>query len=781
MTKQICKRNGDEVDFDRSKIVTAIGKANRCVKLEDRLSDEEIDNISKEIEAGCLNSEKKITVESVQDMVEIAIMKSGKYALAKEYITFRDRRALQRRKNTIDDSILSLLARSNKEIMAENANKNPVILSTQRDYMAGEVSKDISKRYLIPQDIVDAHEKGIIHFHDMDYFAMSMYNCCLINLDDMLQNGTVISKTMIEKPHTFHNACNIASQIVAQVASSQYGGQTISATHLAKFVEPTRQYLRNIFAEHLFSSTEFVDEPVIKKLYEDYGEEYIYSLNKQVVYEGDIKYIVQLHKLESGIIQAKYSEVKYAAFEKLVKSETQRNIRDGVQTLQYQILTLQTTNGQTPFVSVALYLNEAKTPELKEDLAIVIEEILRQRIKGVKNEAGQWYANPFPKLLYVLEEDNIRGGKYFYLTQLAAKCTASRMVPDYISEKIMLANKIDKNGDGHCYPPMGCRSFLTPYVDEDNVPKYYGRFNQGVVSLNLPYIAMSSKKDEKLFWKKFDEVLNLAHRALRVRHEHLLGTPSDVAPILWQHGAIARLKKGETIDKYLTGGYSTISLGYAGIYEATKYMTGYSHTDPRGKDFAIKVMQKMNDCCAKWKAEEGIAYSVYGTPIENTTEKFAKACARDFGAIEGLTDRKFVTNSYHVPVFEKIDAFSKIKFESEFQLLSPGGAISYVETPNMMNNLEALTALILSFYDTTIYAEVNCKLDWCHVCGGTGTIGMVRDKATGKLIWKCRSCGNTNKDKLNAVRRICGYLGNAEECPQGRMEDIFERVEHMNM
>lgn len=786
MTKKISKRDTSEVDFDRSKIEVAIGKANRCMKPENQLSEADIEEIARSIEEKSLATDDKISVEDIQDMVEESIMGKGKFKLAKAYITFRDRRELLRRKNTTDDKILTLLKGSNAEIMSENANKNPTVLSTQRDYMAGEVSKDISKRYLIPEDIIKAHEAGEIHFHDMDYFAMSMYNCCLINLDDMLQNGTVISKTLIEKPHTFHNACNIASQIVAQVASSQYGGQTISATHLAKFVEPTRQYIRESIATEIGTPlsqnllSEFGEDSLQfwKELYQEFGTSCMLP-KKPITWSGRLVHHIIDFNEQNSTITLCVLPMGWDAFEHMVHCRLKKNIKDGIQTLQYQLITLQTTNGQTPFVSVCLYLNEADTPELKADLAMVIEEILRQRIKGVKNENGSWYANPFPKLLYILEEDNVRrDGKYFYLTKLAVECTAKRMVPDYISEKVMIANKIDKNGEGHCYPVMGCRSCLSPYVDENNVPKYYGRFNQGVVTWNILYTALKSGRDEKLFWKEVEEALNLCHRALRVRHEHLLGTLSDVAPILWQHGAIARLKKGETIDKLLYGGYSTISLGYAGVYEATKYMTGYSHTDPRGKEFALKLMHRMNDACNEWKAAENIGYSVYGTPIESTTEKFARACKRDFGVIEGITDRNFVTNSYHVPVFEEINAFDKIKFESEFQLLSPGGAISYVETSNMVRNLEALEALILSFYDTTIYAEVNCELDWCHCCGGTGTIKMVRDPS-GKLIWKCMKCGNTNKDKMNVVRRICGYLGNAEECAQGRMEDMGARVKHM--
>jgi len=643
-----------------------------------------------------------------------------------DYITYRDRKLLQAHKNTTDDRILALLSNDNEDIQQENANKNPNIVSTMRDYMAGEVSKDISQRYLLPSDIWQAHKEGIIHFHDMDYFAMPIHNCCLINLDDMLQNGTVISGTTIDKPHTFRNACNIASQIVAQVASSQYGGQTITASHLAKFVKVSRATFR---AEELEKNPNLTPE-----------------------------------QLEHN-----------------VNIDVAKDIRDGVQTLQYQILTLQTTNGQTPFVSVNLYLNEAESEEDKADLAMVIEEILKQRIKGVKNENGQYYANPFPKLLYVLEEDNITpDSKYWYLTELAAKCTTERMVPDYISEKVMKNLKKDKKGNGYCYPCMGCRSFLTVYNDPVTKKggKFYGRFNQGVVTINLPDVALSAKGDVEKFWFILEQRLELCHRALRLRHEHLRGVKSDVAPILWQHGAFARLKKGETIDKLLYDGYSTISLGYAGLYETVKVLCGKSITDEEGMELGKQIMQKLNDKCADWKQVEKIDYSVYGTPIENTTEKFAKSLQRRHGIIEGITDRSFVTNSYHVPVFENIDAFKKIDIEAELQKLSPGGAISYIETPNMTNNVEAILTVIKYIYDNIMYCEINSELDWCHKCGGTGTIRMKKD-ADGKLHWCCANCGNTNLADMNVVRRLCGYLSNANFCAQGRMQDINERVKHL--
>ena len=714
----IRKRNGSEVKFNRNNIIEAISRANEKVRIEERLTIQEIKDIAKTIEDDCKNSPVAIGYKDIQKMVETSIMKAGKFEVATEYITFRYQKALEERKNTIDDRVLSLLNGVNEDIQQENANKNPNIVSTMRDYMAGEVSKDISQRYLIPSDIYDAHKEGIIHFHDMDYFAMPIHNCCLINLDDMLQNGTIISGTQIDKPHTFRNACNIASQIVAQVASSQYGGQTITASHLSKFINVSREYFKKEFPT-------LTDEQI----------------------------------------------------EDLVK----KDIRDGVQTLQYQILTLQTTNGQTPFVSVCLYLNEAETEEEKENLALVIEEILKQRIKGVKNENGQYYANPFPKLLYVLEEDNIHeGDKYYYLTQLAAECTTKRMVPDYISEKIMKKLKISKKGEeGDCYPCMGCRSFLTPYRDPaTKKPKYYGRFNQGVVTINLPDVALSAKGDIDKFWYILEQRLELCHRALRLRHEHLRGVKSDVAPILWQNGAFARLKKGETIDKLLYNGYSTISLGYAGLYETVKVLCGKSLTDEEGMNLGKKIMKTLNDKCNAWKQVEKIDYSVYGTPIENTTEKFAKCLQRRFGTIEGITDRNYITNSYHVPVFEHIDAFKKIDVEAELQKLSPGGAISYIETPNMENNVEAVLTVIKYIYDNILYCEINAELDWCHCCGSTGTIKMIRNE-DGKFIWHCEQCGNEDLNKMNVVRRVCGYLGNANFMAQGRMGDIHDRVKHI--
>ena len=715
---KIRKRNGSEVTFNKQNIVEAISRANEKVRLDERLTIQEIKDIAKNIEDDCKVSPVAIGYKDIQKMVETSIMKAGKYEVATEYITFRYQKALEERKNTIDDRVLSLLSGDNEDIQQENANKNPNIVSTMRDYMAGEVSKDISQRYLIPSDIYDAHKEGIIHFHDMDYFAMPIHNCCLINLDDMLQNGTIISGTQIDTPHTFSTACNIASQIVAQVASSQYGGQTITASHLSKFIKPTREYFKK-----------------------------------------------------------KYPTMNAEQIEELLVDD----IKKGVQTLQYQILTLQTTNGQTPFVSVALYLNEAENEEEKDNLALVIEEILQQRIKGVKNENGQYYANPFPKLLYVLEDDNTKeGDKYYYLTKLAAECTTKRMVPDYISEKVMKKLKISKKGEeGDCYPCMGCRSFLTPYRDpKTKKPKYYGRFNQGVVTINLPDVALSAKGDLEKFWYILEQRLELCHRALRLRHEHLRGVKSDVAPILWQNGAFARLKKGETIDKLLYNGYSTISLGYAGLYETVKVLINKSITDEEGMELGKKIMQVLNDKCRDWKQVEKIDYSVYGTPIENTTEKFAKCLQRRFGTIPGITDRNYVTNSYHVPVFEQIDAFKKIDIEAELQKLSPGGAISYIETPNMENNVEAVLSVIKYIYDNIMYAELNCKLDWCHCCGSTGTIKMIKNE-DGKLVWHCEQCGNENIDRMNVVRRICGYLGNANAMSQGRMGDIHDRVLHL--
>ena len=714
----IRKRNGSEVKFNKNNIIESISKANEKVRIEDRLTIQEIKDIAKDIEQKCKASPVSIGYKDIQNMVKDAINKAGKYDVSDEYMVYTYQKALSERKNTIDDRIMSLLSGNNEDIQQENANKNPNIVSTMRDYMAGEVSKDISQRYLIPSDIFHAHKEGLIHFHDMDYFAMPIHNCCLINLDDMLQNGTIISGTQIDKPHTFRNACNIASQIVAQVASSQYGGQTITASHLSKFINVARDYFKSEFP----------------------------TLND-------------------------------AQIEDLVR----KDIRDGVQTLQYQILTLQTTNGQTPFVSVCLYLNEAENEQEKENLALVIEEILKQRMKGVKNENGQYYANPFPKLLYVLEEDNVTpDSKYWYLTKLAAECTTKRMVPDYISEKVMKQLKISKKGEpGDCYPCMGCRSFLTPYRDpKTKKPKYYGRFNQGVVTINLPDVALTAKGDLEKFWYILEQRLELCHRALRLRHEHLRGVKSDVAPILWQNGAFARLGKGETIDKLLYNGYSTISLGYSGLYETVKVLIGKSLTDEDGMVLGKKIMQALNDKCRDWKQVEKIDYSVYGTPIENTTEKFAKSLQRRFGTIPGITDRNYITNSYHVPVFEHIDAFKKIDIEAELQKLSPGGAISYIETPNMENNVDAILSVIKYIYDNIMYCEINTELDWCHCCGSTGTIEMIRNE-DGKFIWKCKQCGNTDLAKMNVVRRVCGYLGNANYMAQGRMGDIHDRVKHL--
>lgn len=714
----IRKRNGSEVTFNKNNIIESISKANEKVRIEDRLTIQEIKDIAKDIEQKCKASPVSIGYKDIQNMVKDAINKAGKYDVSDEYMVYTYQKALSERKNTIDDRIMSLLSGNNEDIQQENANKNPNIVSTMRDYMAGEVSKDISQRYLIPSDIFHAHKEGLIHFHDMDYFAMPIHNCCLINLDDMLQNGTIISGTQIDKPHTFRNACNIASQIVAQVASSQYGGQTITASHLSKFINVARDYFKSEFP----------------------------TLND-------------------------------AQIEDLVR----KDIRDGVQTLQYQILTLQTTNGQTPFVSVCLYLNEAENEQEKENLALVIEEILKQRMKGVKNENGQYYANPFPKLLYVLEEDNVTpDSKYWYLTKLAAECTTKRMVPDYISEKVMKQLKISKKGEpGDCYPCMGCRSFLTPYRDpKTKKPKYYGRFNQGVVTINLPDVALTAKGDLEKFWYILEQRLELCHRALRLRHEHLRGVKSDVAPILWQNGAFARLGKGETIDKLLYNGYSTISLGYSGLYETVKVLIGKSLTDEDGMVLGKKIMQALNDKCRDWKQVEKIDYSVYGTPIENTTEKFAKSLQRRFGTIPGITDRNYITNSYHVPVFEHIDAFKKIDIEAELQKLSPGGAISYIETPNMENNVEAILSVIKYIYDNIMYCEINTELDWCHCCGAVGKIKMIRND-DGKLIWHCTNCGNENINRMNVVRRICGYLGSANAMTQGRMGDIHDRVYHL--
>jgi len=723
---KIIKRNGAEVGFDITKIIIAITKANESVAEADRMTPMQIQRIAESVELQCQKMNRAPTVEEIQDMVEHHIMAHGAFEVAKHYITYRYTRSLVRKSNTTDDKILSLIECNNEEAKQENSNKNPVVNSTQRDYMAGEVSRDITNRILLPQDIVDAHNEGIIHFHDTDYYAQHMHNCDLVNLEDMLQNGTVITGTLIEKPHSFATACNIATQIVAQVASNQYGGQSISLTHLAPFVQISREKIR--------ASVRSEFDAVGVAVTED-------SIN--------------------------------AIAEKRLREE----IRRGVQTIQYQVVTLLTTNGQAPFVTVFMYLGEAKNQQEKDDLALIIEETLLQRYQGVKNEKGVWVTPAFPKLIYVLEEDNIReGSKYWELTKLAAKCTAKRMVPDYISEKKMLELKVDKNGNGHCYPCMGCRSFLTPYVDENGQPKYYGRFNQGVVTVNLPDIALSSGGNIEKFWRIFDERMELCHRALMCRHERLKGTLSDAAPILWQYGACARLKKGEPIDKLLYGGYSTISLGYAGLYECVKYMTGKSHTDPAGTPFALEIMHRLNDACKKWKAQHNIDFSLYGTPLESTTYKFAKCLQKRFGIIEGITDKGYITNSYHVHVTEPIDAFKKLEFEAQFQHLSPGGAISYVEVPDMQNNLDAVLEVMKFIYDHIIYAELNTKSDYCQVCGWDGEIEVVEED--GKLIWKCPQCGNTDQDKMNVARRTCGYIG-TQFWNQGRTQEIKDRVLHL--
>ncbi len=723
---KIIKRNGEEAVFDEDKIVNAIRKANNEVFEGDKLSEEEIKQIADIVTEKGLGMIRALNVEEIQDFVENEIMAHGKFALARKYITYRYSRALARKTNTTDDRILSLIECNNEEVKQENSNKNPTVNSVQRDYMAGEVSKDITNRILLPPDIVRAHEEGIIHFHDSDYFAQHMHNCDLVNLEDMLQNGTVISGTLIEKPHSFSTACNIATQIIAQVASNQYGGQSISLTHLAPFVQISREKIRKSVEEE------------IRLLGVD---------NEDAVRE-------------------------------ITEKRLREEVRKGVQMIQYQVVTLLTTNGQAPFVTVFMYLGEARSDREREDLAMIIEETLKQRIQGVKNEKGVWITPAFPKLIYVLEENNIHeDSKYWYLTELAAKCTAKRMVPDYISEKMMLKYKIDKNGEGHCYTCMGCRSFLTPYVDEDGNPKYYGRFNQGVVTINLPDVALSSGGDMKKFWEIFDERLELCHRALMCRHNRLKGTLSDAAPILWQYGALARLKKGEKIDKLLYGGYSTISLGYAGLYECVKYMTGKSHTDEEAKPFALSVMQHMNDKCKEWKAKHNIDFSIYGTPLESTTYKFAKVLQKRFGIIEGVTDKNYITNSYHVHVSEKIDAFTKLKFESEFQSLSPGGAISYVEVPNMQNNIPAVLEVMKFIYDNIMYAELNTKSDFCQVCSYDGEIKIVKDK-DGKLVWECPKCGNRDQSKMNVARRTCGYIG-TQFWNQGRTQEIQDRVLHL--
>ena len=719
---KVIKRNGSEVDFDITKIIAAITKANDVVEESERMTPMQIRRIAESVDLACQKMNRSPSVEEIQDLVEKQIMAHGAFEVAKRYITYRYTRSLVRRSNTTDEKILSLIECCNEEAKQENSNKNPVVNSTQRDYMAGEVSRDITNRILLPPDIVEAHNEGIIHFHDSDYFAQHMHNCDLVNLEDMLQNGTVITGTLIERPHS----CNIATQIIAQVASNQYGGQSISLTHLAPFVQVSREKIRRQLQEEM----QEVDAPVTEE-----------QLSKMV--------------------------------EKRLRDE----IRRGVQTIQYQVVTLLTTNGQAPFVTVFMYLNEAKSEQEKHDLALIIEEVLMQRYEGVKNESGVWVTPAFPKLIYVLEEDNIyENSEYYYLTRLAAKCTAKRMVPDYISEKKMLELKVDKNGEGHCYTCMGCRSFLTPYVDENGKPKYYGRFNQGVVTINLVDVALSSGGNLEKFWKIFDERLELCHRALMCRHNRLKGTLSDAAPILWQYGACARLKKGETIDKLLYGGYSTISLGYAGLYECVKYMTGKSHTDPSATPFALEIMQYMNTACKKWKEEHNIDFSLYGTPLESTTYKFAKCLQKRFGVIEGVTDKSYITNSYHVHVTEEINAFDKLRFEAQFQHLSPGGAISYVEVPNMQQNLEAVLQVMRFIYDNIIYAELNTKSDYCQVCGWDGEIDIVEED--GKLIWRCPKCGNTDQDKMNVARRTCGYIG-TQFWNQGRTQEIKERVLHL--
>ena len=724
---KIIKRNGSEAVFDITKIIAAITKANHVVPESQRLTKEQIIEISDHVQTSCLSRGHAMNVEEIQDLVEDEIMQTGAFEVARKYITYRYVQSLKRTHNTTDDKILSLIECNNEEVKQENSNKNPTVNSVQRDYMAGEVSKDLTMRMLLPPEIVKAHEEGIIHFHDADYYAQHMHNCDLVNLDDMLQNGTVISGTLIEKPHSFSTACNIATQIIAQVASSQYGGQSISLTHLAPFVDVSRKKIRRDV------------EAEMRDLGIDPGEE-------------------------------KISEI--------VEKRLREEIKRGVQTIQYQVVTLMTTNGQAPFITVFMYLNEAgENQRLKSDLAIVIEEMLRQRYQGVKNEAGVWITPAFPKLIYVLEDDNIYEGQpYYYLTKLAAKCTAKRMVPDYISEKKMLEYKVDKNGEGHCFTCMGCRSFLTPYVDENGKPKYYGRFNQGVVTINLVDVALSSGGDFDKFWKIFDERLELCHKALMCRHNRLKGTLSDAAPILWQYGALARLKKGEPIDKLLYGGYSTISLGYAGLYECCKYMTGKSHTDPAAKPFALHVMQHMNDACTKWKEQHNIDFSLYGTPLESTTYKFAKCLQKRFGLVPGITDRNYITNSYHVHVTEQIDAFTKLKFESEFQRLSPGGAISYVEVPNMQDNLEAVIKVMQFIYENIMYAELNTKSDYCQVCGYDGEISIVQEHH--KLVWECPNCGNRDQDKMNVARRTCGYIG-TQFWNQGRTAEIKDRVLHL--
>ena len=724
---KIIKRSGAEVDFDAKKIEIAVKKANESVVPSERMSDIQIKRIAEDVESAAVNVNRSLGVEEIQDMVEDQIMNQRAFSVARRYITYRYQRALVRKSNTTDEQILSLIECNNEEVKQENSNKNPTVNSVQRDYMAGEVSKDITKRLLLDSDIVEAHEQGLIHFHDADYFAQHMHNCDLVNLEDMLQNGTVISGTLIEKPHSFSTACNIATQIIAQVASCQYGGQSISLAHLAPFVDISR-----------------------KKIYSDVCDEF--------------------RDIGAPLDEEKAREI--------TEKRLLKEISKGVQMIQYQVVTLMTTNGQAPFVTVFMYLNEAKNEQEKNDLALIIEEVLKQRYQGVKNEKGVWITPAFPKLIYVLEEDNVtEGSKYWYLTKLAAKCTAKRLVPDYISEKVMLKNKVDKNGDGHCYTCMGCRSFLTPYVDENGKPKYYGRFNQGVVTVNLVDIGLSAEKDMDKFWEIFDERMELCHRALQARHERLTGTVSDAAPILWQYGALLRLKKGETIDKYLHGGYSTLSLGYAGLWECVYSMIGKKLTEPEGEEFGLKIMKKLNEYTAKWKAAENIDYSLYGTPLESTTYKFAKCLQKRFGNIKGVTDRNYITNSYHVHVTEDIDAFDKLALESKFQALSPGGAISYVEVPNMQNNIEAVLSVMQFIYDNIMYAELNTKSDYCHNCGFDGEI-EIKENEDGKLVWRCPNCGNTDQDKMNVARRTCGYIG-TQFWNQGRTQEIKERVLHL--
>ncbi len=722
---KVIKRSGAEVTFDFRNIVNAVTKANESVVPSERMTEIQIKRIAEDVEMACKNMNRSLSVEEIQDMVEDQIMNQRAFSVARRYITYRFTRSLVRKSNTTDEQILSLIECNNEEVKQENSNKNPTVNSVQRDYMAGEVSKDITRRLLLPQDIVDAHDNGIIHFHDADYFAQHMHNCDLVNLEDMLQNGTVISGTLIEKPHSFSTACNIATQIIAQVASCQYGGQSISLTHLAPFVEVSRQLIRKEVQEELRDV----------------------ACNPELI-------------------------------ERITEKRLRREIRKGVQMIQYQVVTLMTTNGQAPFVTVFMYLNEAANPQEKKDLALIIEETLKQRYQGVKNEKGVWITPAFPKLIYVLEEDNIReDSEYYYLTKLAATCTAKRLVPDYISEKIMLQNKVDKNGDGHCYTCMGCRSFLTPYVDENGKPKYYGRFNQGVVTVNLVDIGLSAQKNIEKFWEIFDERMELCHRALQCRHERLTGTLSDAAPILWQHGALLRLKSGETIDKYLHGGYSTLSLGYAGLWECVYAMLGKKLTEPDGEAFGLEIMKKLNEYTAKWKAAEIIDYSLYGTPLESTTYKFSKCLQKRFGIVEGVTDKNYITNSYHVHVTEPIDAFSKLELEAKFQALSPGGAISYVEVPNMQNNIDAVLEVMNFIYNNIMYAELNTKSDYCQCCGYDGEIEIV-DDTDGKLVWRCPNCGCTDETKMNVARRTCGYIG-TQFWNQGRTQEIKERVLHL--